>query len=352
MKHKWVIVLLCYVCLLLSACGIKAPNEVRLKELIPDDVLQYTYDGASCCSSVLALEIVRQRTEERRDVSECKIVLEDENIRRTAYITLRSAYWDKGGWMLDSWSPYQDETFELVEKFNTDRFIPIVCEFGYQYDGITALSSEDYFSRVGVSYTREEFESTFGEEFDVTDEHIWQAYDVYDQHQNMLAVGSVVAFGNLVSTSTYPKEYSWILWADDSAVDYTWTIEGKWYGSTPVDYPHTKYISTDLTVVDIAYVGEYFDTKQPFYCIRGDANTQYSNYNVEHLYIEGQGYKTHAKESGKSPRDLCLIYELFSGKPDYFFKIYFYADEATCVTAHYGLYGITEIEYTPFQRVG
>lgn len=79
MKKIILTILLAVMATLLSSCGLKAPNENDLAQLIPDEVLQYEVDGVQYTSNVDSFTLIRRQTNEKDDYAECEIVLSDDN---------------------------------------------------------------------------------------------------------------------------------------------------------------------------------------------------------------------------------------------------------------------------------
>lgn len=234
--------------ILLSGCSASEPSRRDLEEMIPSEVLSYQYGGNQYTSAVASLEIVRSRTYEDVYTADCIIRLTDDVCDRTAYITISSIRWNKGGWQLEEWSPYQQEDMNLKvsfdKRFLADRF----SELGYNFNNFT--------------------ETTFREQDDGT---ILVTYNVQDEHMNLTAYGEISAVCIMESNGGYPMEYFWDIEADESDISCVWNIFGLWSAK---DLPpfYEDYGTVYLLVSDISEERFWTDLRIPYYSFAGKVN--------------------------------------------------------------------------------
>jgi len=213
--------------LFLSSCGNKAPTEKQLKEMIPIEVLQYEIDGELRTSIIDDIEIERQQTEEKSDIADCVVKLTDDYLNRTVYITINSAYWDKGGWMIDSYDVTRPEEYEFVDGviYNKDNFIVELISMGFNWtEEICDVEEQGYSSYV---------------------------YQVSDNLENLSYNGSVYATATLhQSHSDTTTSYYWEQNIDTTGVSYEWLIIGNWHAENIPSYDMEVLNSADITIFD------------------------------------------------------------------------------------------------------
>ena len=106
-------ILLAFAVLMTAAgCGKKnkALTEKQLTELLPDTITTYSMDDAQHVQEVESLKVIKRNMDEDTDFVECEIVLKDDSVQRTVYADLYLTYYETGGWLIDGWSPYAEET--------------------------------------------------------------------------------------------------------------------------------------------------------------------------------------------------------------------------------------------------
>jgi len=216
--------------LFLSSCGSKAPTEKQLKEMIPIEVLQYEIDGELRTSIIDDIEIVRQQTGEKSDISDCIVKLTDDYLNRTVYITINSAYWDKGGWMIDSYSITQPEKYEFVDGviYNKDNFIVELTSMGFNYsEEICDVEEQGYSSYI---------------------------YQVSDNLENLSYNGSVYATATLhQSCSDTTTVYYWEQSIDTTGISYEWLIIGNWHAENIPAYNDDFLHKVDIAITNAVF---------------------------------------------------------------------------------------------------
>ena len=116
------IIILAAVCVLLLVIGIvilvSKSQRLDLKKLVcTDELLNYQLDdGTVIKSKVKEFEVISNRTKNKQDTSEVKVVLADDFLERTLYITAESSKY-KQGWMIDSKRVTQ-AGFEIVGELD------------------------------------------------------------------------------------------------------------------------------------------------------------------------------------------------------------------------------------------
>lgn len=330
MKKYCVVLFAMMFMILLSACGTKAPSEKELKAMVPDEVLQYYFDGVLYTSTIEKFEIMRQRTDENTDISDCKITLKGAEINRTEYITLTSLYWDKGGWMLDNWESYQATEFEPTDNFDTNNFLDEISYIGYRPENLTLLDLSDY------------------PELKSTSKCVYQPYGVLDEHANLTAYGEIIANAKLVTSSEYPKNYNWYIDIDESKMEFVWDIKSVWHGEF-------NSITAVMNITDMAYDTSP-DAEGPLYHLKGWAETQKApNGKLRH---EDFDFYDMVETCGSSLSNLHLrygaygIFGLFYGEADKWIEMQFFADYAVgrCASRHSSTGAITYNDFSDFVR--
>lgn len=292
MKTKILGLLCSALVICLSGCGIKAPNENDFKSMIPDEVLSYQYDGEICRSQITELEIVRQQTGEKEDTADCRIVLEDENLTRTAFLTINSKYWDKGGWMMDTWERTKPEECECKSSDNFDYS-------RFQYDIL-----EQGFDTVSVEPVDLGKDGHNGK--------VHQAQCFVSGDEEFLSYDGVIGCeARLVRRDDGESAaYYWeTTYKSDGQISYDWNINGIYYVEElvrkdrrdhPYVYvkPHITYsaISSDNRNVMIGQmpVDGYFESQ-----------VEYRYYNAKSVSI-GQESSNHLYKKGDCPSNMYL----------------------------------------------
>jgi len=302
MKKGFLLIFLILTVFCLSSCGEKTPSERDLKNLIPNDVLVYTFDGVSYTSSLAKLEIERQQTNEKECVADCLITLEDDRLIRTAHITMYLEFWDKGGWQLDWWEANASEEFTFCEEFDTNRFWAEIDNFGFKRDGIIESSV-----------------ATQG-----TPHHIAAVYSVAQEYANLDVFGDIIAEARLYHSDSYPQSYAWSITLDTSErLSFEWDITGDWYVN--MTYNNSPSIKSNISITDMSERLMYTDINKPFFRISGEATTYYKLYNKDEIEKTVFDDWDHALEKGTNLNDMHLLFDVYY-IPEEPIRIRFYPD--------------------------
>ena len=88
---------------------------------------------------VSTLTIEKRQTGGKTDVAYCVINLKNDFYQCTKYITLYYNYYDKGGWILDNWSPYQDSVCTIIKNpYQTEE---ITADLLRNYDRVVLVDA-------------------------------------------------------------------------------------------------------------------------------------------------------------------------------------------------------------------
>lgn len=226
---KFLLVLVVFgIAAVLSGCGLKAPSEEELKAMIPQEILTYYLDDNEYLSSVSQLEITRRQTNEKDDYAECVVDLIDNNLNRRVYISFTTKYYDKGGWMLESWNIYKNEEYKATDNsYDTD----LLKQQGF--DICMSICSTEGSGVKKVSETKGE-------------NCVKMLFEIFSQNNYWSASGEVVGTAFLTTNDDYkyPKQYIWNTEFDFSSVDEEWNIMGTWHGTPSSENmlaPDTNY---------------------------------------------------------------------------------------------------------------
>lgn len=244
----------------LSGCATKEPSIRDLKEMVPSEVLSYQYGEDTYTSTVSSLEIVRARTYEEVYTADCVIELTDDICDRTAYITISSIHWDKGGWQLENWNSYQQEEMELRIPFDKEFLENKFTELGYHFENFT--------------------ETNFLEQDNGV---VSASYSVQDEHENLTAFGELTSSCVLTSEEGYPAKYFWEIETDESGISCSWDIFGLWSAANLPPF-YEGYGTIELFLSDISDEQFWTDLRIPFYSFTGKVNRHSS---VGKLIYEG-----------------------------------------------------------------
>lgn len=255
------------VCLLAS-CGIRAPSERELIQLIPDEIIRYTLEGEECAPKISQLEILRQQLSEKDCIVECKLSIEDENLSRQEYIQLNCTYWDKGGWGLESWEELQRPEYTPLVPFDEDRFLAYFENLGYSRDSLERCSAYDE-----EGYLAERPESLFdGLLTENTPTHQCSVYQIQDVHPNLTVSGMALINGTFIMTAEFPRRFHWYIEADTSCLSYDWTVSGKWHCEFTKKIEHWfNYVNKQYSVdVDLQLKQGHYEADGFYYPVQGD----------------------------------------------------------------------------------
>ena len=196
----------------LTACGIeKPPKESEIAGTFPEEIttimVENPYDLTNADvyqMDVAEVTLEKRQTNEKTDIAYCVVDLENELYAIRRYLTLNYIYYDKGGWILENWSEYQNpEVTVLSAPFNaSDEEV----KWSYSYDEVLV------------------------ERFALTDETTLQAtMQVTKNHANAVDSGRLVNSYSLQAT----QGSQWLTWTeatDTSSINRKWLLEGRWAG--------------------------------------------------------------------------------------------------------------------------
>lgn len=190
----------------------KILKKEQLINVIPQDVINYTFDDVQYTSTIKEVNVVRENTANGVDTIYCEVYLTDDNFERVAYICLSGG---KGtnGWFCENWYSYDDE---VIKEWN-EKQVKELCrvelyDIGFG-DAELISNTRDFDSRGGLT-----------EKF---------TYNINKDYTNLKANGNFDIKVNVNSLNTnegYPKEYNSYVYADTSNVNIQWHVAENWYG--------------------------------------------------------------------------------------------------------------------------
>lgn len=227
--------MLCMI-LLLSSCGIGSPSENDLMEYVPSEVLNYYFDGQQYTSKVSEMTLIRRQTNEKVDTADCEFILTGGPLVRKIGLTMTSGYYDKGGWMLDSYELLSPERWEFSDDAG-DAAVYDVANMEYYL-----------FGNNEINFTKTVLEDTPG--------HLEVQFSFEDKHANINIYGDIFATANLESfTENSSSNYYWAVSYDNDNIVYDWSpIIGTWTADGMLQSWTSmfEYVQNPtLTIVDI-----------------------------------------------------------------------------------------------------
>ncbi len=180
--------------------------EKDLKESLPYDLIAYTlfdsYDSEYKLE-VKDFTVDRHVRNGNYDTADCTIVLEDNNIKKTVYVTLYSTKYNNG-WQVDNWT--ENHKSVVIPKYAPDSFEMELEASEGGYVNLTERSEDSDYSDGFFSKT-------------------YSTYDVYDY---------VTFTGDIIVNAEFVEEYNsdiscygWKYSSDDNT-SYDWTVGGIW----------------------------------------------------------------------------------------------------------------------------
>ena len=287
----------------LTACGVKEPTEKTLSDIIPSEVLSYEYNGIDYTSRISSLEIVRAKLDDSIYTADCICKLKDDISDRTVYITLELQYWDKGGWQLDSWTPYEEEDIVFNISFDENILSDNFQSLGYNFENFSQIQF-----------------------IPQDDKHVYAAYSLQDKHENLIAVGEVYANGTLVSEEGYPKKYYWRIDVDESMVSCIWNIHGTWSATSLPPFYEKRGV--EFTVKNMSEEGFWTDLRIPFYEVAATINS-YNTSGSPYEQWESESLIANYYDSNGPLSERHLILEIPTGAYNNYHAS-FYSDSAYC----------------------
>lgn len=238
-KLYFLVPALILVMLMLSGCGKVSENDIA--SFIPETITSYKLGGQLYTQEIKDIKIVKRQTEGKSDFIECEINLEDENMERTVYADLYLTKYDTGGWILDSWSPYDSEDYTNYTKPGKEIMDKGLDDLDYELadDGAEDVSSLDKQYVIVYTVNEKHAYATLKGTVTVT------SYFSYDS-----ATNSSVATCGWVEPM-FPKE--------DISID--WSFEGTYSGVCHKNTDDERSFTATITSVDddgnVAISGEY-----------------------------------------------------------------------------------------------
>lgn len=241
------------------------PHEIRtyLWDEMAFNFIEYgrdeEYSQIQHVLEVKKLTVDRHSTEGKSDTADCTIVMEDDYIEKTVYVTLYSMEYDTG-WVVESWEEFQEPT--VVPKAEPDiDYLKNVFDF----KNITV--TEDNLSLADGKYT--------------------YSYTVNDSYTYVDYSGEVGLIASFSEQYNYAEDicvYGWSYDFDDdkTTVELDWKVEGTWtFGISENDLVNRKCILTISSIEGPTY-SEYAD-KREYGHYTGTAS--YFNANANPIYI-------------------------------------------------------------------
>lgn len=209
MKTKACLIFIVSVLLLvMSGCRPAPPNEERIKRTLPNEITKlsvnnpfYEYEWESEYIEdnldVLSVKIEKRQTNEKDDTAYCVIDLQNEFYHFTKYLILNYVYYDEGGWMLENWTTYREDAYEILKNPFEENAVERKMNFLEEEPNAKAISCS--LEGDTITYrTQYKKKSTF-----CTEE------------------------GERIDTYTF-NGTSWISSCDISNVNRIWDISGEW----------------------------------------------------------------------------------------------------------------------------
>ena len=211
--------------LFLAGCGGKGKplSEKELANILPEDITAYDMYGRTYMQDVKDRKVVKRNTDDDSDFVECEITLEDDNMKRTVYVDLYLTNYETGGWLIDSWYPYQMETAQAIAPPEPAEVQERILS-EYNEAVLTDTDTSQVSSGVCVN-----------------------TYEINDSHKYVDFAGTIVCTSTFGSND--PAEYGCrasYYWSHDLERTITdrWKIEGEWLlTEMGDDLPDKVYIS-------------------------------------------------------------------------------------------------------------
>jgi len=195
------------ITIFLFSCGKRPLSENDLSKIIPNEILEYFLDGEKNKMLIKNFAIDRRQTNNKEDIVYTIIDMEDNYVHRTAYYILKINYYDKGGWIIDSWEKYKNtEAYPLQAPTSEDKIDILLNE---------KFSNFDFLS-MNVDDLRNGYCSYF--------------YNVNDIKPNFNRSGQV----DIVYSFNGSDNCYWEAKLNITEVVTTWKIVGNWIDSSDV----------------------------------------------------------------------------------------------------------------------
>lgn len=302
-KFPWWIVLIAVVVMVISIIASSSSGSSNLENdlslALPVEIRTYIWDGMAYnfieddrdfeedgagtqhVLNVKNLTVDRHSTEGKYDTADCTIVMEDEYIEKTIYVTLYSTQYDTG-WVVESWEEIQEPT--VVPKAEPDiNYLKNALGF----NNVTV--TEDNLSLEQGKYTFSCMVNDFYNYLDVS--------------------GEIVLTAEFSQSYNYREDlciYGWSYNSDveNSTLQFDWKVEGIWtLGVSEYDLSNKKgelIISNlsnnvEYSSMDYRHLGNYsgsarYFEKDAYWALGGyaDENEYYDfSNNSGYFYIDG-----------------------------------------------------------------
>lgn len=264
----------------LSGCGDNKPDEKKLAELLPDQITSYYLDDTVHTQNVDKITIVKRNTENKSDYIQCEIELSDELIKRTLYEDIYLTNYDTGGWLIDTWYPYNAQKISAVSP---PEEIKITSEL--EKKGFTEISN--------YTENRDALEAGRYE----------RSFDINESHKYVSFTGNIVYEAYLEGSEPSAIDrgnYNWKTSINTDNMIRDWSPEGKWLLTSydNGEYPEKVYYNL------ISYNHERKDTNP-------DAEgylawPAYDGFKYKGEYGNYEYLSSSIEENGDCPSDLKL----------------------------------------------
>lgn len=211
-KSKFILVMMCVIFILgvIIKIAFSSTSENDIEKMVPQEVLQYSMqidDNNEHECKIDSFEIEKRDTSDEYDTAYCKIEMSDQYISRITYLRMDMKKYEKGGWMLESYSEYENEQFMIKKK-----------------DIVGKSAAENYAKDLILTNPKCKFNS---------DTEMEVSYTPFIEHNFLKFEGQVICKFNLKKeVDEFPHSYRWsideLIDIDYSDVSYSWNIEGKW----------------------------------------------------------------------------------------------------------------------------
>lgn len=191
----------------LTGCGSKAPDTQTMKNDLPDEAISVEIDSISIPLDIVSLKIEKQQINKKSSTAYCVVECKNDNYSCKKYVILNYNYYEKGGWILDSWDYFQGpECHVLTDPFTKETIISEL-EGKYGIDGISFTDSN----------------------FDPVSETVTYQFDA------KLDYRYVSRSGPITWTATFEEDGSffWNSVVEDSGLVSKWNITGHWSWEEP-----------------------------------------------------------------------------------------------------------------------
>ena len=252
-KHILLLLISILFCFLLTSCGIPKPPEANQinqdfseqystfsVENPFDETNPYVYDMN------ISASVDKRQTNEKSDNAYCRVQLVNEYYKITKYLKLTYFFYDKGGWILENCTEYQDPDYELLRcPFDAEEIAPLLTN---DYSTVEFKEMNEHLSEGKIDF----------------------CFEVKDVQENVTSEGNVI-----VSLQYHGADWTYEL--DKSDVFLEWNIKGHWYSTIYSGlYMDVLDMTSDSVLLDVIYEsgaedarkgnrGPLFDTSDEFY---------------------------------------------------------------------------------------